>query len=116
MTRIRTAITAKDTKEFNAVAHQGFVFDARDRDGDGLIPREEYIARFGVINLNKHRKLSREEFSCECLHLLDKDWDGQLSNMKQDLTCLTLTRMEKSPGTSPWLLLKLLRAALNWWR
>jgi hypothetical protein len=34
--------------------------------------------------------------------------DGQLSNMKQDLTCLTLTRMENSPSTSPWLLLKLL--------
>jgi Ca2+-binding EF-hand superfamily protein len=47
--------------------------EAKDGNGKGLITREECIARFGVIDLNKNGKLSREEFSCECLNLLDKD-------------------------------------------
>ena len=66
-------------KEFNAVTHPGFLFDAFDRDGDGKITREEYNAVFDAMDLNKNGTLRREEFSGAYFSMLDKDFDGQLS-------------------------------------
>jgi hypothetical protein len=71
-------------KESNALAHPGFVFDALDRDGDGMITREEYNAGFYAIDLGKNGKLCKQEFSCAYFSILDKDGDGQLSREEYD--------------------------------